>query len=196
MNRLLLALTPLIFCTSCAIDSNSKREEKRELAARQSVEIGGFRDSRGLPNNYLGSIRGTGGAPNQKVETDVVVSDIVAKTFGHGLHSRDLVPQSGHAAWTLTGEVKEFACDQVELAGCSVDLVVKLTKAGSSHPAFNKSFTAEKTERPSSGNAARGLQRLAAETLQQAVDKALDDPEFRQVISGVYAEAPVPPLPN
>ena len=92
--------------------------------------------------------------------------------------------------------MKEFSCDQVELAGCSVDLVVKLTKAGGTHPAFTKSFTAEKTARPSGGNAAKGLQRLAAETLQQAVDKALDDPEFRQVISGVYAEAPIPPLPN
>ena len=178
------------------MDSSSKREDRRELAARQSVEIGGFKDSRGLPNNYLGSIRGSGAVPHQKVETDVMVSDIVAKTFGHGLRTRELVATSGAASWTLSGDVKEFSCDQVELAGCSVDLVVKLTKAGGTHPAFTKSFTAEKTARPSGGNAAKGLQRLAAETLQQAVDKALDDPEFRQVISGVYAEAPIPPLPN
>lgn len=162
----------------------SRESEKDEpVVGKGNVALGEFKDSRGLPERLLGQIQGLPGGERKKIEASVPVSEIVATTFGEGLKTRGMAAIKKSPTWTLSGEIREFSCDQVALAGSSVDIVVKLTKKGMERASFTKSFTAEKTAK-AAGDGGRELQQLAADTLQEAVDRALMDAELIQVASG------------
>jgi len=133
------------------------------------VTLGDFKDSRKLPANYLGTIHGPKGQPGVKLETSLPVTEIVARSFGHGLRSQ---------GWTS----EEFTCDRFEKSGATVDVVVRLTKTGGTQPSFNKSYLAEKIS-PAAADPA-SMQALADEALQQAVSTMMKDNEFIQVVSG------------
>ncbi len=146
------------------------------------VTLGNFKDSRKLPANYLGTIHGPKGQPGVKLETSLPVTEIVARSFGHGLRSQGWASEDGPGYWTLTGEIREFTCDRFEKSGATVDVVVRLTKTGGTQPSFNKSYLAEKISPAAADPAA--MQALADEALQQAVSTMMKDNEFIQVVSG------------
>ena len=146
------------------------------------VTLGTFQDSRKLPANYLGMIHGPKGQPGIKLETSLPVTEIVARSFGHGLRSHGWASEDGPGYWTLTGEIREFTCDRFEKSGATVDIVVRLTKTGGTQPSFNKSYLVEKISPTAVDRAS--MQALADEALQQAVSTMMKDNEFIQVVSG------------
>ena len=146
------------------------------------VTLGDFKDSRKLPPKYLGMIHGPKGQPGLKLETSLPVTEIVSRSFGRGLRTQGWASEDEQGYWTLTGEVKEFICDRFEKSGATVDLVLRLTKAGSTQPSFNKSYLAEKISATAADPAS--MQALVDEALQQVVTSMLRDNEFIQVVSG------------
>jgi uncharacterized lipoprotein YajG len=187
MNRFLLALLSFSLLSSCATESQLEEETSspdthhvRGLGSH-NVKVGAFKDSRGVPANFLGQIKSADlTAEKQKIETSQAVAEIVASSFQKGLKLRDMQAGSKEAEWTVTGDILEFSCNQIARAGATVDIRVRLFKAGNTAPAFNKSFTSEKTSAAVSGNDA--IKSLAAATLEEVVNRALDDAELRQVI--------------
>ncbi len=187
MIRFLLALLSFSFLSSCASDGQFEEESSspethhvRGLGSH-NVKVGDFKDARGLPPNFLGQIKSADpAAEKQKIETSQPVADIVGLSFQSGLKVRDMQADQKEAAWTVSGEIQEFSCNQIVRAGASVDIRVRLFKAGGTAPLFNKSFTSEKTSAAVRGNEA--IKSLAAAALEEVVNRALDDPELRQVI--------------
>lgn len=175
----------VLLCSLCAC-STPRSIEENDPARKQpfSVAVGTFTDGRGVADRHLGQIHGKTSTEHKKIETSRPVAEIVSSVVAKSLKSRQMTPEGVAPKWTLSGTIREFACEQVAAVGISVDLQIRLTKAGSSTPSYSKSFTAEKIASATTqkeGNDAE-LQKLAAQTLQTAVDRALDDEELRQVL--------------
>jgi hypothetical protein len=188
MNRLFLGLLSILCISSCATDSQFEAETSSPEThhvrglGNHNVMVGVFKDSRKLPPNFLGLITSANpGAERQKIETSQPVAEIVTAGFGAGLKVRDMQAQKKKAEWTITGEILEFSCNQASRAGATVDIRVRLFRAGSTTASFNKSFTSEKTAAVAAGNN-EALKGLAATALEDAVNRALDDSELRQIL--------------
>lgn len=179
-----LSSTVLLFSLSACSTPRADEENDPKQKQKFSVAAGAFIDNRGVADRYLGLIHGKAGTERRKIETSRPVAEIVTNVVAKSLKTREMTPEIGVPKWTLSGTIREFNCEQVAAVGISVDLQIKLTKAGSLTPAYSKSFTAEKvapaTTQQEGGDAA--LQQIASQTLQTAVDRALDDEELRQVL--------------
>jgi hypothetical protein len=190
MNRLLLGLLSLLYLTSCATenvpdpDLAAPSNPKMRGLGDHNVQVTTFKDTRGLPAGFLGQVKPAAAnganAERRKIETDRPVSQIVAATFRKGLRLRDMNAAEQGAEWNLSGEVVEFSCNQVARAACTAEVRVRLTKAGSTIPAFTKSYTAEKTAATTRDD--NELKNMAATTLEDLVTRALDDNALRAVM--------------
>ena len=186
MNQSLLGLLAVILLSSCAIDSPFEAETSSPATHHvrglgdHNVTVTTFKDSRKLPPNFLGLI--TSSDPTverQKMETSQPVADIVTNGFAQGLKVRDMEAGKKAPEWTITGEILDFSCNQATRSGATVDVRVRLFRAGSNSASFNKSFTAEKTAAAGNNEA---LKTLAASALEAVVNRALDDSELRSII--------------
>lgn len=181
MNRLLpsfLASLLALFLTQCATPPPAGEEDASTIA------VGTFKDDRGVPPSYIGQIRGAAQTPVLKVETSIPVSQIVENAFGHTLAQRKMLAQPMKGQWLLQGAIREFSCDQFAKIGSTAEITISLTKSGEASPAFRKSYTAEDAMEslPGAESNPQLIKDLAAKTLQQLVDNALDDPELRQLL--------------
>lgn len=181
---LVLAAACLSSCSTSvtSLDYAPGRSRGVMKGGRHNVKAGIFRDNRGESETYLGQIR-EAGPIGKTIETSIPVARIVGNTFGYALQTRGMLAGS-NPQWVISGDIQEFSCDQVIRAGATVDISVKLTRVGSRRPAFVKSFTAEKVETTTAVSfmADPGhLRDLASRALQEAIDRALDDPELRKL---------------
>jgi uncharacterized lipoprotein YajG len=194
MNRLrhsifLLAAAASIFLAGCSthrasLDYDPEQAHGLRPGSGATISVGSFADKRDLPDNYLGQIREAAGPLQKKIETNVPVSQIVGNTFAYGLQHRKMLSSGKGGKYVLGGIIREFSCDQVLRAGASAEIAVTLTAPGAEKPAFRKTYTAERSEATVKlgvlGDPQK-LRDLASRTLQELVDKALDDPDLRQI---------------
>ncbi|MBP7951149.1 MAG: hypothetical protein KA004_15975 [Verrucomicrobiales bacterium] len=179
-----------VFLTGCSTHQASLEYDPRRAPGltadgRGNVSVGVFKDARGVPDTYLGQIR-EAGPVQKKLETSVPVARIVENTFGYGMQVRRMLGQQG-TGFLLSGTINEFSCDQFVRAGASADITVQLRGTRGNRVLFSKTYTAENTEATAKIGVLGDpqiLKSLASRTLQQVVDKALDDPELRGITDG------------
>jgi hypothetical protein len=158
-------------------------------AAAPSVALAGIVDHRRNGPNELGAIRSGFGTPLKSLDTPVPVKDLVATAFTEGLKARNLWAPDGRVAMSIT--IEKLDCSQYVRREAHAIVDIRLTDKASGRALFEQLFAASEItgEYGDLDNGIFGsvdaLRKVANDTLQEVVDKALDDPKFRQVLEAV-----------
>lgn len=201
----LLQLFPLLLAavlvTSCsttsqvsldyAADSSRIRPGPQEFSTRR------FHDQRGLGPMDLGTVRTQIGTPLEHVQTRVPVSEAVTNAFGYALQSRGMLTRPRAARYIVTGDVMDLYCQMLVRPYGYARIRLTVLEAASGQIIHSRVYTGERGSSayvPGSGTPVPLLRDLVSSALQEAVDKALDDPELRNKLRA--ADMPAAPAPG
>ncbi|MFO1482002.1 MAG: hypothetical protein U1F71_01445 [Verrucomicrobiaceae bacterium] len=147
---------------------------------------GKFKDKRRMPAQTLGYVRVPIGPAVDTIQTRLPVSDIVRNAFGYGLQARGMLAPEGQERFVLTGDILDLRSQLLVHPYGYARIRVNLMAAGSKQVLFTKIYEGERQStayRPGSGSPVPVLRDLTSRALQEAVDRALDDPALRQSMS-------------
>ncbi len=182
----LLAVSPVLFLASCtttsqvSLDYASAPGHVRPGASEFATQA--FMDRRDVSSMHLGTVRTHVGTPLEYMQTRIPVADVVTNAFGYGLEARGmLAPRSG-ARLIVTGEVLDMHCKLLVHPYAYAKIRVSILEAATGRVLYFGEYEGERQSRafvPGSGSPVSILTRLASGALQDAVDRALDDPRMR-----------------
>jgi len=150
--------------------------------------VGSFIDQRGESPTWLGSIRGGYGIPLKTLDATPSVSSLVQTAFAEGLHARGFKASGGVRTYQIAGVIKTLDCNQYVRREAQVEIEVSVYDTASGKALFTRIYTAYNLEGSllalNTGYFAsvETLRALAEKTLDQVVDKALDDSALRNVM--------------
>ncbi len=145
--------------------------------------VGQFKDRRDMPPQTLGYVRLPLGPTVDTVQTNLPVNEIVRNAFAHGLEARGMLSGGPRGRFMLKGDILDlraqllvhpygYARVRVNVVDTSTDTVI-----------FSRVYEGERQStayRPGTGSPVPVLRELTSRALQEAVDRALDDPSMRQ----------------
>lgn len=169
-------------CGSTASVSLDYQPVGKPITGPSKIAVGRFIDHRRVGAYYLGSVKTPIGTTMETITTRVPVEQVVRNAFAHGLKTRSMLTSQSGAEFVLTGEILEFSADQLVRPGAYARIRVNLVREGSGQVVFSRVYQGERVGSayvPGSGSPVPTLQEIASRTLQDAVDKALDDPAMR-----------------
>lgn len=169
-------------CTASQVSLDYQPTLAQVVKGKPVFSIGRFTNSRGDEAHYLGVIRTPLGTPLEYIQTRQPVEEIVRNAFTHACSARDMLTSQGKAVYLITGEVLEMSCQQLVHPYAYVRLRMNIVKASTGELVFTRIYAGERQSaayRPGSGSPVPELRELTSRALQDAVDRALDDPEFR-----------------
>lgn len=178
---------------SSVIALNYVPHPARVLRGTPDFSLGKFVDRRGVPPQTLGSVRMPIGVKVDTLQTRLPISDIVRNAFGHGLETRGMLSADSKGRFIITGEVQDLRAQLLVHPYGHARIRVSLIEAASGRVLLTKVYEGERQSsayRPGSGSPVPVLRELTSRALQDAVDRALDDREFRQRASGGTATSP------
>jgi uncharacterized lipoprotein YajG len=156
--------------------------------AAESVEFVSVTDHRKHAANWLGAIRSGFGNPLKTLETPVPVKDMVAKAYEDGLKARGLFASS-KAKYGMKVDVSQFDCNQYARREAHIRFDISLIELQSQKSIYDTVVTVDRvtgsviTFDAGIFASVEDLRKLANETLQEAVDKTLDDQKLRDRLS-------------
>jgi hypothetical protein len=180
---LLAALLPAVSCTTTSqvsLDYVPSQGQIRPGASEFSVRQ--FSDQRGTDAQLLGTVRTQIGTPLERVQTRVPVSQIVTNAFGYGLEARGMLAPPASARYVITGEVQELYVQMLVRPYGRAKVRITVLDASSGQIVHSEIFQGDRQGPayvPGSGTPVPMLRDLASGALQDAVDRALDDPVLR-----------------
>lgn len=188
MNRLrfllLAALLPVVSCTTTSqvsLDYVPATGQMRPGPAEFGVRE--FSDQRGMEApQLLGTVRTQIGTPIERVQTRVPVAQIVTNAFAHGLEARGMLAGGGASRYVITGEVQELYVQMLVRPYARAKVRVTVLDSTSGQIVHSEIFQGDRQGPayvPGSGSPVPMLRDLASGALQDAVDRALDDPVLR-----------------
>ena len=145
-----------------------------------------FLDRRDVEPQYLGTVRTQIGTPIEHVQTKIPVSDVVTNAFGYGLQARSMLASTSSARYIITGEVLDMHCKLLVRPYGYAKIRVTVLDAASGQIIHTQIYEGERQSAvyvPGSGSPVPVLRDLASGALQDAVDRALDDPDMRARLS-------------
>lgn len=172
----------LAACTASQVSLDYQPSLAQVVKGKPVFSIGRFVNSRGEEAHYLGVIRTPVGTPLEYIQTRQPVEEIVRNAFTHACAARDMLTANAKSTYVITGEVLEMSCQQLVHPYAYVRLRMNVVKASTGELVFTRIYAGERQSaayRPGSGSPVPELRELASRALQDAVDRALDDPEFR-----------------
>ena len=150
------------------------------------IVVGDFIDKRPKKPNDLGVVRGGYGNVLKRLRTKKAIADVVEDVFREALIRKGLLaPDISEAKFFMYGVVNKLDCNYFFNKEAHAHLTIKL-KNKKGRVVFVKQYMSDKTQ---SGIGAgifasvEDLRKLAEETLDDAVNKVLNDPEFLAVVS-------------
>ena len=121
-----LAIALLVGCSTTSVDLRySPSAAVRSLEGMQAIEVGTFVDQRGVPANWLGSVRGGFYQPIKNLETSAPVSKIVERAVSTALTARGYTQSSGSAAVVVAGVIKNLYCHQLMQREAGAEIEIK-----------------------------------------------------------------------
>lgn len=193
----LLAVSALVSCSTTsqvsldyAATAGHVQPGHPEFATRP------FNDQRDAGPNELGTVRTQIGTPVEYVQTRVPVSDVVTNAFGYGLQTRGMLTSPRGARYVVTGDVMDLYCQMLVRPYGYARIRVTVLDSASGQILHSKVYTGERGSGafvPGSGSPVPLLRDLVSGALQDAVDKALDDPSLRSRVGGGGDMRPGPP---
>ena len=172
-------------CTYSQISLDYQPTLAQVVKGRPILSVGRFMNSRGEDPYYLGVIRTPLGTPLEYIRTRSPAEEVVRNAFTHACNARGMLTSERGARFVITGEVLELSCQQLVHPYAYARLRMNVVKASTGELVFTRTYAGERQSaayRPGSGSPVPVLRELASRALQDAVDRALDDPEFRSRI--------------
>jgi hypothetical protein len=155
------------------------------VMGRPEVGVGQFYDNRGVSSYYLGTSRNAIGTPTEYVMLRVPADEAVRNAFLHALEARTMLADGAGQKYYLSGEIEVLRSSIIKKPFAEVVLRVHLLAAGSERIVFRRTYS---SQRAAPGFAfgyqdtVQVMRELASRALQDAVDKALDDPALRRAM--------------
>ena len=151
--------------------------------------MGAAIDQREDRSDWLGTIRGGYGNPLKTLHSDRPVPEVIATAFSDGLAARGLLAPAGKQQFDLKVTILEFECNQYVRRDAHANFRVTLLQNGSGRQIYSNEVKIDKL----SGSlivldigvfaSLDDLRDLLLKTLDQAVDEALDNPDFRAAVA-------------
>ncbi len=171
--------------TTSVVTLNYVPHPGRGLQGAPDFSLGQFYDKRDLPAQTLGHVRLPIGTKVDTLQTRLPISDIVRNAFGYGLESRGMLAPDAQGRFILAGDIQDLRSQLLFQPSGKARIRVNVLEASSGRVLFSKIYEGGRRGqpyRPGSGSPVPVLRELTSRALQDAVDRALDDPELRQRI--------------
>jgi len=165
----------------------------KTASAQPVVEVADIADARKNASPRIGAIRGGYGNPVKTLDAAVPVKDMVRQAFSDGLAARGLLAAPGSGAYELNITIKRLDSSQLMRREAHAHFDLALSEKGSGRPAFQRGFEDDRVDQGDLGGVfgdVEVLRKFTNDSLQAAIDKALDDPAFIAAIG----TPPLPPL--
>lgn len=169
-------------CTISQVSLDYQPSLAQVVKGRPVFTVGRFVNSRGVDSMYLGVVRTPLGTPLEYIQSRSPIEEIVRNAFTHACSARGMLTTRSKSEYVITGEVLEFSCQQLVHPYAYARIRMNLVKASTGELIFTRAYAGERQSaayRPGSGSPVPVLRELGSRALQDAVDRALDDPEFR-----------------
>ena len=147
------------------------------------VSVGGFRDNRGEEPRLIGTVKTLIGTPFERVYLKVTTEEAVQNAFMHALSARGMMAPPSKSRFALEGTIEDLYCQLVTKPYAYARLNVDLVDVRSNRVLYRHSYEAERqsaTFLPGQGDPVPTLRGLTSTVLQDAVDRAIDDPLLRE----------------
>jgi len=161
-----------------------KYEQSSLLAsstASRKAQVGIVVDNRGTADNWLGAIRGGYGNPLKKLYTEGSTATVVRKAFEDALGARGFLGTSENSDLRIDVSLTKFDASYYFNKEAHAHFTMSLIHKPSSNVLFSREYRTDNKK----GGAGAGifgdvnaLASFANETLNQTIDKALNDPDF------------------
>lgn len=148
--------------------------------------VGEFKDKRGQQAQTLGHVRLPVGPAVDTVQTRLPVRDVVRNAFGHALEARGMLAPDKGARFIIKGDIQDLRAQLLVHPYGYARIRVNVLDAATKAVVFTKVYDGERQSsayRPGSGSPVPVLRELTSRALQDAVDRALDDPKMRQSLA-------------
>jgi hypothetical protein len=148
-----------------------------------------FIDDRGEPPRWLGAIRGGFGNPLKVIETDEPVAVVVQTAFTEGVRARGAAGSAAAKRFEIRGTIKKLDCSQYVRREAHGIIEVAIIDTATGRERFRRSYSADQVDGSlialDTGIFAstQDLKRVLEQVLNEIVDKALDDPQFRAALT-------------
>ncbi|WP_395742394.1 hypothetical protein [Prosthecobacter sp.] len=195
--RCLSAILGAAACLSLSSCSNSSvisldyvPQAGRMLRGAPEFVAGEFKDKRGEQAQTLGHVRLPIGPSVDTIQTRLPVSEVVRNCFAYALEARGMLATDVKGRFILTGEIQDLRAQLLVHPYGYARIRVNVVEAMSGRVIFTRVYEGERQSnayRPGSGSPVPILRDLTSRALQDAVDRALDDPSMRQQ-TGAHAD--------
>jgi hypothetical protein len=120
------------------------------------------------------------------LQTRLLISDIVANAFAYALEARGMLAGASKGRFILQGEVQDLRSQLLVHPYGYARIRVNVVESASGAVVYSKVYEGERQSnayRPGSGSPVPILRELTSRALQEAVDRALDDANMRQILN-------------
>lgn len=184
----LMAVGLLGACTTHQVTmAYNPTSAQKPAPAKPDVEVLSVTDSRKYTGKHLGAIRGGYGNTLKTIETASPVKEVVRKAFVDGLNARGLLAPANGGRFGLDVTVEKLDCSQLVRKEAHARFLVSVLDKATGRPVYSKIV---EDNREDMGNLfATGvfgsvdeLTKLTNDSMQAAVDQALDNSAFLTVV--------------
>jgi hypothetical protein len=184
----ILGATAMLGLSSCSNSSIISLDYVPGQMTRGTPDfsVGQFKDKRGVQVQTLGHVRLPVGPAVDTVQTRLPVSDVVRNAFAHALEARGMLALDERARFIIKGEIQDLRAQLLVHPYGYARVRVNVVDAVTKDVIFTKVYEGERQSsayRPGSGSPVPVLRELTSRALQDAVDRALDDPNMRQSVA-------------
>ena len=156
-------------------------------AAKPDVDVLTVTDSRKYTGVHLGAIRGGYGNTLKTLETAKPMRDVVQQAFMDGLAARGMLAQNNGGRYGLDITVDKLDCSLLMRPEAHARFQVSVLDKTTGRPVYTKAYedsrSGDVTLASGVFGSAEDLGRLANDSMQAAVDQALDNPAFLTVVN-------------
>lgn len=150
-----------------------------------------FIDRRDVGTHDLGTVRTQVGTPVEFIQTRIPVAEVVTNAFGYGLEARGMLSPRSGARFIITGEVLDLHCKLLVHPYGYARIRLSVLEAATGRVLHTAVYEGERQSRayvPGTGSPVPLLGDLASGALQDAVDRALDDPAMRSRVGARFGD--------
>lgn len=181
----LLPAAAIVLLSSCAatqVSLDYQPSAAQIIRGAPIMSVGRFANARREDSFYLGVVRTPIGTPVEFIQTRTPIEEIVHNAFSHACSARGMLTSPSKAKYVITGEVLDLYAQQLVRPYGYARIRVNVVRGSTGHIVFSRVYAGERQNpayRPGSGSPVPGLRELVSRALQDAVDRAMDDPEMR-----------------
>lgn len=180
ISRVLTLLSAVAMLTGCyqtqvTLDYQPRPASNR--SGKAEYDVGSVLDLRGVAPSALGRVVESHHGLREEISLSTSAEETVRNALLHGLASRGMLSQSGGAKTLLSVELDEFYCElrRRPFASCKLRVVARSAAGKELYRAAYAASRQDSGYERGYTDPVDDLRELSSRTLQDAVDKALDD---------------------